>query len=202
MIDVGRPAPLLRELPVRKNHDFDAPEPVIVEKLDHVAFPDVRRRLHPQAIDLDLPSAAGLGRLLPMFEEADMLEPVVDSMAFHKVLGPRSSVLGCRRPTEDRGPRTEDGIIPVMIKADIVNKVAEVSEISRVKAAQAVDTVIEGLRNALARGQRIELRGFGVFQVKQRKKGIGRNPKTGVEVKIPPGNTIRFKPGKELRNLL
>ena len=68
--------------------------------------------------------------------------------------------------------------------------------------AQAVDTVIEGLRNALARGQRIELRGFGVFQVKQRKKGIGRNPKTGVEVKIPPGNTIRFKPGKELRNLL
>ena len=89
-----------------------------------------------------------------------------------------------------------------MIKADIVNKVAEVSEISRVKAAQAVDTVIEGLRNALARGQRIELRGFGVFQVKQRKKGIGRNPKTGVEVKIPPGNTIHFKPGKELRNLL
>ena len=63
-----------------------------------------------------------------------------------------------------------------MIKADIVNKVAEISQISRVKAAQAVDTVIEGLRNALARGQRIELRGFGVFQVKQRKKGIGRNP--------------------------
>jgi len=92
-------------------------------------------------------------------------------------------------------------IIAGMIKADIVNKVAEVSEISRVKAAQAVDTVIEGLRNALARGQRIELRGFGVFQVKQRKKGIGRNPKTGVEVKIPPGNTIRFKPGKELRDL-
>jgi DNA-binding protein HU-beta len=90
----------------------------------------------------------------------------------------------------------------LMIKADIVNKVAEMSDISRVKAAQAVDTVIEGLRNALARGQRIELRGFGVFQVKQRKKGIGRNPKTGVEVKIPPGNTIRFKPGKELRNLL
>src|SRR5712691_10399537 len=79
-----------------------------------------------------------------------------------------------------------------MIKADIVNRVAEMSEISRVKAAQAVHTVIEGLRNALARRQRIELRGFGVFQVKQRKKGIGRNPKTGVEVKIPPGNTIRF----------
>lgn len=89
-----------------------------------------------------------------------------------------------------------------MIKADIVNKVADLTDVSRVKAAQAVDTVIEGLRKALANGQRIELRGFGVFQVKQRKKGIGRNPKTGVEVRIPPGNTIRFKPGKELRNLV
>lgn len=88
-----------------------------------------------------------------------------------------------------------------MIKADIVNRVAAEADISRVKAAQAVETVFESLRNALAQGQRIELRGFGVFQVKQRKKGIGRNPKTGVEVRIPPGNTIRFKPGKELRNL-
>ena len=90
-----------------------------------------------------------------------------------------------------------------MIKADIVNRVADqLPEISRQKASLSVDTVIDGLRNALARGQRIELRGFGVFQVKERKKGIGRNPKTGVEVRIPPGNTIRFKPGKELRNLL
>jgi DNA-binding protein HU-beta len=118
-----------------------------------------------------------------MFDEANVLEPVIDAMPL-------------------RVAHSEEVIIRAMIKADIVNKVAEVSEISRVKAAQAVDTVIEGLRNALARGQRIELRGFGVFQVKQRKKGIGRNPKTGVEVKIPPGNTIRFKPGKELRNLL
>ena len=88
-----------------------------------------------------------------------------------------------------------------MIKADIVNRVVEESDVSRVKAAQAVDTIIDGLRNALANGHRIELRGFGVFQVKERKRGIGRNPKTGVEVKIPPGYTIRFKPGKDLRNL-
>ncbi|HEY0141696.1 MAG TPA: HU family DNA-binding protein [Thermoanaerobaculia bacterium] len=119
-----------------------------------------------------------------MLEEADQLEPEVDSVTIAHLV------------YHQRLPEVR------MIKADIVNKVAEASEISRVKAAQAVDTVIEGLRNALARGQRIELRGFGVFQVKQRKKGIGRNPKTGVEVKIPPGNTIRFKPGKELRNLL
>ena len=89
-----------------------------------------------------------------------------------------------------------------MIKADIVNKVAETSEISRVKAAQAVDTVIEGLRNALARGQRIELRGFGVFQVKQRKKGIGRNPKTGARVEVPAKRIPYFKPSKELKDLV
>ena len=51
------------------------------------------------------------------------------------------------------------------------------------------------------RGERIELRGFGVFQVKPRKRGIGRNPRTGKEVRIPPGRTIRFKPGKDLKNL-
>ena len=51
------------------------------------------------------------------------------------------------------------------------------------------------------KGERIELRGFGVFQVKPRKRGIGRNPRTGKEVKIPPGRTIRFKPGKDLQNL-
>jgi DNA-binding protein HU-beta len=42
---------------------------------------------------------------------------------------------------------------------------------------------------------------FGVFQVKPRKRGIGRNPRTGKEVRIPPGRTIRFKPGKDLQNI-
>ena len=46
--------------------------------------------------------------------------------------------------------------------------------------------------------ERIELRGFGVFVVKPRKRGVGRNPRTGKEVPIPAGKTIRFKPGKEL----
>ena len=89
-----------------------------------------------------------------------------------------------------------------MIKVDIVNEVSKIADITKVKAEVAVYAVFDAMRTSMQRGERIELRGFGVFQVKQRKKGIGRNPKTGVEVKIPPGNTIRFKPGKELRNLL
>jgi DNA-binding protein HU-beta len=88
-----------------------------------------------------------------------------------------------------------------MIKTDIVERVVENARIPRAKAITSVETVIDALRQALGSGDRIELRGFGVFEVKRRKRGIGRNPKTGVEVAIPPGNTIRFKPGKELRNL-
>ena len=89
-----------------------------------------------------------------------------------------------------------------MIKNDIINGVGEAASVSRQKATQAVETIIEVMRQSLARGDRIELRGFGVFLVKPRKKGIGRNPKKPTdEVQIPPGFTIRFKPGKELRDL-
>ncbi len=88
-----------------------------------------------------------------------------------------------------------------MIKADIVNRVAEAAEVPRTKAALAVDTIFDAMREALRNGKRIELRGFGVFQVRDRKRGVGRNPKTGVEVAITPGKTVRFKPGKELKNL-
>jgi DNA-binding protein HU-beta len=88
-----------------------------------------------------------------------------------------------------------------MIKIDLVNRVAEISDVSRVKAALAVDTILAAMKTALGEGKRIELRGFGVFQVRDRKRGIGRNPKTGVEVAIAPGKTVRFKPGKELRDI-
>ena len=88
-----------------------------------------------------------------------------------------------------------------MIKADIINRVAEDARITKVKAVEAVVAVFEAMKAAMQRGERIELRGFGVFQVKPRKKGIGRNPRTGREVKIPPGKAIRFKPGKNLRDL-
>jgi DNA-binding protein HU-beta len=88
-----------------------------------------------------------------------------------------------------------------MIKADIVTRVAELTDVPRVKAASAVDTILDAMKDALCAGKRIELRGFGVFQVRDRKKGVGRNPKTGVEVAIEPGKTVRFKPGKELKEI-
>src|SRR5688572_16286702 len=90
---------------------------------------------------------------------------------------------------------------PPMIKVDIVNEVSKIADITKVKAEVAVDAVFDAMRLSMQRGDRIELRGFGVFQVKPRKRGIGRNPRTGKEVRIPPGRTIRFKPGKELQNI-
>jgi DNA-binding protein HU-beta len=85
-----------------------------------------------------------------------------------------------------------------MIKLDIVNQVADKTGVPKQKAEQVVDSLFNAMKEALAKGSRIELRGFGVFIVKPRKRGVGRNPRTGMEVPIPAGKTIRFKPGKEL----
>jgi DNA-binding protein HU-beta len=88
-----------------------------------------------------------------------------------------------------------------VIKLDIVNAVVSKTGVSRTKAEQAVETVFGAMKNALGKGERIELRRFGVFNVRPRKTGIGRNPRTGQEVSIPPGKAVRFKPGKELQSL-
>ncbi|MBF8306143.1 MAG: histone family protein DNA-binding protein [Acidobacteria bacterium] len=88
-----------------------------------------------------------------------------------------------------------------MIKLDIVNEVVNRTGVTKTKAEVAVETVFDAMKKALERGERIELRGFGVFNVKPRKTGIGRNPRTGAEVTIRPGRAVRFKPGKELQSL-
>jgi len=88
-----------------------------------------------------------------------------------------------------------------VIKLDIINEVVTKTGITKTKAELAVETVFEGMKKALAKGDRIELRGFGVFNVRPRKTGIGRNPRTGAEVNIPPGKAVRFKPGKELQSI-
>jgi DNA-binding protein HU-beta len=85
-----------------------------------------------------------------------------------------------------------------MIKQDIIQQVVERTGLPRNKAEAAVDSIFESLKRALGAGDRIELRGFGVFNVRPRKTGIGRNPRTGTEVTITPGRAVRFKPGKEL----
>jgi DNA-binding protein HU-beta len=87
-----------------------------------------------------------------------------------------------------------------LIKADLIDQVALAADLTRVRAEMATEAVIESFKEALLNSQRIEIRGFGVFIIRPRKRGIGRNPRTGQEVPIPPGRSIRFKPGKEIES--
>src|SRR5271167_1345496 len=88
-----------------------------------------------------------------------------------------------------------------VIKQDLIQRVVERTGLPRTKAEDAVDAIFDSMKKTLIAGDRIELRGFGVFTVKPRKTGIGRNPRTGAEVTIAPGKAVRFKPGKELHLL-
>ena len=88
-----------------------------------------------------------------------------------------------------------------MIKQDIIDAVVNRTGLSKTRAEIAVETVLETMKGSMERGERIELRGFGVFSIRPRKTGIGRNPRTGEEVVIPPGKAIRFKPGKNLKSI-
>jgi nucleoid DNA-binding protein len=86
-----------------------------------------------------------------------------------------------------------------LIKQDLIQRVVERTGLPRIKAESAVDAIFEAMKGALTNSDRIELRGFGVFTVKPRKTGVGRNPRTGAEVSITPGKAVRFKPGKDLQ---
>lgn len=88
-----------------------------------------------------------------------------------------------------------------VIKLDIINHVVNQTGLAKTKAERAVETVFEAIKEALTRGERIEFRGFGIFEVRPRKAGIARNPRGNIEVPIRPGKSIRFRPGKGLRDL-
>lgn len=88
-----------------------------------------------------------------------------------------------------------------MIKLGIINEVVRRTGMSKSKAGAAVECVFESMKRALRHGERIELRGFAIFEVRPRKTGIGRNPSSGAEMAINPGKVVRFKPGKGLQTL-
>ena len=111
----------------------------------------------------------------------------------------RASLSSLPTSSARKSPLRDRTEAEAVIKLDIINRVAEKTGVPKMKAEQAVDALFHSMKGALTRGERIELRGFGVFVVKPRKRGVGRNPRTGEEVAIPSGKTIRFKPGKDLQ---
>jgi integration host factor subunit beta len=86
-----------------------------------------------------------------------------------------------------------------MTKAELVEEVSRVSDLTKKHSEVIVDTVFKSIIDALHRGEKIELRGFGSFRLRKREPRKGRNPKTGDKVDVPPKKVPYFKPGKELK---
>jgi integration host factor subunit beta len=90
-----------------------------------------------------------------------------------------------------------------MTKSDLVQTLSEkISTLTKKECEVIVDTVFQNMRDALHRGEKIEIRGFGSFTVRLRRAKEGRNPKTGEKVSIPEKRIPFFKVGKELRELV
>jgi integration host factor subunit beta len=89
-----------------------------------------------------------------------------------------------------------------MTKAELVEEVARVSELTKKHSEIIVNTVFDSIINALQKDEKIELRGFGSFRIRQRRSRQGRNPKTGDKVDVPAKRIPYFKPGKELKELI
>ena len=89
-----------------------------------------------------------------------------------------------------------------MTKAQLVEEVARTTQLTKKHAELIVNTVFDSIVESLRDGEKIELRGFGSFRIRQRGARIGRNPKTGDRVNVPPKRIPYFKPGKELKELL
>ena len=89
-----------------------------------------------------------------------------------------------------------------MTKADLVEKVAREADMTKKDAEQLVEIIFDSITDTLNKGEKIELRGFGSFRVRERNSRKGRNPKTGDSVEIPAKRVAYFKPGKELKELI
>jgi len=86
-----------------------------------------------------------------------------------------------------------------MTKKDIILKVSDETNLKQIDVKKVVQKTLDCIIEALVRGEKIELRNFGVFKIKQRKSRTGRNPRTGQVVPVPPRKAVVFKPGLEMK---
>jgi DNA-binding protein HU-beta len=86
-----------------------------------------------------------------------------------------------------------------MTKAEVINALASRTGMARKEAAEAVNLFLDTVREALERGEKVSLVGFGTFYVKEKNARQGRNPRTGQRINIPPKRVATFKPGRSFR---
>jgi nucleoid DNA-binding protein len=85
-----------------------------------------------------------------------------------------------------------------MTKNDMAKAIAEEMDLTQMQVKEIIQRVLDGITETLVQEGRIELRNFGVFEVKKRKPRKGRNPRTGENVKVPAKLVVAFKPGREM----
>jgi DNA-binding protein HU-beta len=87
-------------------------------------------------------------------------------------------------------------------KAELVDSIAERAGISKKDAGEAVEAMLDTIGQALVSGDKVQLTGFGTFEVRDREERKGRNPQTGAEIAIPARRVPAFRPGKVLKDSL
>jgi integration host factor subunit beta len=92
--------------------------------------------------------------------------------------------------------------VQLMTKADLIEEVARVTDVTRRDSEVIVETIFDSVVHSLRAGDKIEIRGFGSFRTRQRNSRVGRNPKTGDRVDVPAKKIPFFKPSKELKDLV
>jgi integration host factor subunit beta len=89
-----------------------------------------------------------------------------------------------------------------MTKADLIEEVSRVVEMTRKESEVIVEAIFDSIVRSLRGGDKIEIRGFGSFRTRQRQPRVGRNPKTGARVEVPAKKIPYFKPSKELKDVV
>ena len=89
-----------------------------------------------------------------------------------------------------------------MNKSDLISAIKETTSLSRKDAEKVIDTFFDTITQSIVSGGRVEIRGFGSFMVKDYKPYVGRNPKTGSQIQVPPKKLPFFKVGKELKEMV
>ncbi len=89
-----------------------------------------------------------------------------------------------------------------MNKSDLINQVSDKTGLTKTKANQAIDAIVEAIQNSLSMGEKVTLVGFGTFESTKRNPRKGRNPKTGDSLLIPEKTVTKFKQGRDLYNKL
>lgn len=89
-----------------------------------------------------------------------------------------------------------------MTKAEMIEKIVAGADLSKADASRALDAALDAIKGALKKGQKVTLVGFGTFSVTKRKARMGRNPRTGQEIKIAAAKTPKFTAGKALKDAI